>query len=43
MLLTTDVLDDLRQRILSEYPLLFLQTFEEQRWEEEIASLALEI
>ena len=43
MLLTTDVLDDLRQRILSEYPLLFLQTFEEQRWEEEIASLALEM
>ncbi|MCA9078936.1 MAG: AAA family ATPase [Planctomycetaceae bacterium] len=43
MLLTTDILDDLRQRILSEYPLLFLQTYEEQRWEDEVANLALEM
>ncbi|MEZ5942182.1 MAG: AAA family ATPase [Planctomycetaceae bacterium] len=40
---TTDTLDDLRQRILSGYPVLLLQTFEEQRWEDEIAELALEM
>ncbi|MCA9031255.1 MAG: AAA family ATPase [Planctomycetaceae bacterium] len=40
---TTDTLDDLRQRILSGYPVLLLQTFEEQRWENEIAELALEM
>ena len=42
-MLTTNLLDDLRQRILSGYPVLFLQTFEEQRWEDELAELATEM
>ncbi len=40
---TSQALDDLRLRILAGYPLLFLRTFEEQRWEEELAELALEL
>lgn len=40
---TSQALDDLRLRIEAGYPLLFLRTFEEQRWEEELAELALEL
>lgn len=40
---TTEALDDLRARILSGDPLLLLRTFEEQRWEAELAELALEL
>jgi len=40
---TEAVLQDLRSRIEAGYPLLFLQTWEEQRWERELAELALEI
>lgn len=40
---TEGILDDLRSRIEAGYPLLFLQTWEEQRWEAELAELALEI
>lgn len=40
---TDAVLDDLRSRIEAGYPLLFLQTWEEERWEHELAELALEI
>ncbi|QDU38661.1 ATP-dependent zinc metalloprotease FtsH [Maioricimonas rarisocia] len=37
---TTDIFEDLRLRILSGYPLLVLQTFEEQRWERALGELA---
>lgn len=40
---TAEALDDLRSRILSGYPILMLRTFEEQRWEAELAILALEM
>ena len=40
---TEAVLDDIRSRIESGYPLLFLKTAEEDRWERELAELALEI
>jgi hypothetical protein len=40
---TEAVLDDLRSRIEAGYPLLFLQTWEEQRWESELAELSLEM
>lgn len=40
---TADALDDLRSRILSQYVILVLQTYEEQRWEDELADLALEL
>jgi len=40
---TSEVLDDLRSRVLSGYPVLMLRTFEEQRWESELAELALEM
>ena len=40
---TEAVLDDLRSRIEAGYPLLFLQTWEEERWEHELADVALEI
>ena len=40
---TEDVLDDIRSRIEAGYPLLFLKTNEEDRWERELAELALEI
>ena len=39
---TEAVLDDIRARIESGYPLLFLKTAEEDRWERELAELALE-
>jgi len=39
---TTQALADLRQRIQAGYPILLLQTFEELRWEELLAELALE-
>ena len=40
---TEAVLDDIRSRIESGYPLLFLKTSEEDRWERELGELALEI
>ena len=40
---TADALDDIRSRVLSRYPVLLLRTFEEQRWESELAVLALEL
>jgi hypothetical protein len=40
---TEAVLDDIRSRIEAGYPLLFLKTAEEDRWERELAELALEI
>ncbi|WP_437226641.1 AAA family ATPase [Planctomicrobium sp. SH661] len=40
---TATALEDLRLRILAGYPILLLQTYEEQRWEDELANLALEI
>lgn len=40
---TSDILDDLRSRILSRYTLLFLDTWEEERWESELAALAAEL
>ncbi len=40
---TSEALDDLRLRILASYPVLVLRTYEEQRWEEELADLALEL
>jgi hypothetical protein len=40
---TEIVLDDIRSRIEAGYPLLFLKTSEEDRWERELAELALEI
>jgi hypothetical protein len=40
---TAETLDDLRSRILAGEALLFLQTFEEQRWEQELAELASEL
>lgn len=36
-------LEELSRRVLSGYPVLMLQTYEELRWEEEIADLALEL
>jgi ATP-dependent 26S proteasome regulatory subunit len=40
---TAEALDDLRSRILSHYTLLFLETFEEERWRTEISNLAEEL
>ncbi|WP_437187667.1 AAA family ATPase [Planctomicrobium sp. SH668] len=40
---TRIVIEDLRQRIQAEFPALLLQTYEEQRWEDEIAELAFEL
>lgn len=40
---TSDALDNLRSRILSGYTLLFLKTWEEERWEAELSGLALEM
>ena len=40
---TEHVLNDLRSRIQAGYPLLFLQTWEEERWEQKLAELALEL
>ncbi len=40
---TSDVLDQMRSRILAEYPFLFLRTWEERRWQKELQGLADEI
>jgi ATP-dependent 26S proteasome regulatory subunit len=40
---TSEALDQLRSRILARYTLLFLKTWEEERWESELVTLALEI
>ena len=40
---TSETLDNIRSRILSQFSFLFLTTWEEQRWEAELSSLALEI
>jgi ATP-dependent 26S proteasome regulatory subunit len=40
---TEAVLSDLRSRILAGYPLLFLKTWEEDRWERELSELVLEL
>jgi ATP-dependent 26S proteasome regulatory subunit len=40
---TAETLDDIRTRILSQYPLLMLRTYEEERWENELADLASEL
>lgn len=40
---TEAVLNDIRSRIEAGYPLLFLKTAEEDRWERELAELALEM
>ena len=40
---TASVLNDIRSRIQSGYPLIFLTSAEEERWERELAELAMEI
>jgi hypothetical protein len=40
---TAEALDQVRARILSDYGLLFLKTFEEERWETELAEVLLEV
>jgi AAA+ superfamily predicted ATPase len=40
---TESTLEDLRERIEAGYPLLFLRTWEERRWERLLADLALEM
>jgi hypothetical protein len=40
---TAEALDQVRARILSDYGLLFLRTFEEERWEAELAEVLLEV
>lgn len=40
---TSDTLDNLRSRILSGYTILFLKTWEEERWEAELSGLVLEM
>ena len=40
---TSEALDTLRSRILSRYTMLFLKTWEEERWESELSELAFEI
>lgn len=40
---TSSALDQIRSRILSRYSLLFLKSFEEERWETKLAELALEM
>lgn len=39
----SNTIEELSRRILSGYPVILLQTYEELRWENEIAELALEI
>lgn len=39
----SDVLDVIRERLLCRFPILFLSTWEEERWESELASLALDL
>lgn len=40
---TTNVIDILRERIQCHFPVLFLTTHEEDRWESELADLALDM
>jgi ATP-dependent 26S proteasome regulatory subunit len=40
---TTNVIDILRERIQCHFPVLFLNTHEEDRWESELADLALDM
>ena len=40
---TTNVIDILRERIQCHFPVLFLTTHEEDRWESELATLALDM
>jgi len=40
---TTNIIDILRERIQCHFPLLFLNTHEEDRWESELANLALDM
>ena len=40
---TTSVINILRERILCHFPLMFLATHEEDRWESELADLALDM
>ena len=40
---TFDALEDLQRRIQAGYPVLMLRTYEEQRWSNSIADLALEL
>ncbi|HAA50278.1 MAG TPA: ATPase [Planctomycetaceae bacterium] len=40
---TSEALDTLRSRVLSRYTMLFLKTWEEDRWESLLSELALEI
>jgi ATP-dependent 26S proteasome regulatory subunit len=40
---TSSALDEIRLRVLSRYALLFLKTWEEERWEQGLAELALEM
>lgn len=42
MSVTSDVLSDLQTRIQAHYGVLILTTFEEERWEQELANLALD-
>jgi ATP-dependent 26S proteasome regulatory subunit len=42
-LTTAAALDDLRTRLLSDYPILLLRTYEEERWEAAIAEMAEEL
>ncbi len=42
-MLTSEAVDLLRARIVSGFSVLFLETWEEERWESELAELALEI
>lgn len=39
----SDVLDTIRERIQCRFPLMFLSTWEEERWESELATLALDM
>ena len=39
---TRNALNELEQRILAGYPILLLRTYEEERWEQRLAELALE-
>lgn len=42
-MLTSEAVDLLRARIVSGFSMLFLETWEEQRWEQELANLALDL
>ena len=40
---TAQIVEDLRTRVLAHYAILFLSTWEEERWESELATLALDL